>query len=1045
MGNNQRVGWMGVVVCCVAAGCVGEPEPEAVDVELDEVRTVSGAVDAMRDRARRAFVARDGVLRGGDATAGAEVSADGVALTPYRWSGDVEEPGATLVLETTSITRGRPLLDAAAARPVLTRAGEAELARGGAVEVVRNVDRGIEQAWRFDVEPGATDDPATAAADLVVRVAATGQTYAGRTSAGHHFVDPSTGLGFAYGDATWVDATGARSAVPVAFTGGELVITVPAAIVRTSAYPAVLDPVVSAEYGLDTPIPGPAAGSQFSPDVSYSGVAGAEYLVVWADYRREATFTSDVFAARVNAAGTVLDPAGIHLPTTNLVGHQYDPAVAFGAGQWFIVYAETTFPQIRGMKLLPDGSILSPDFDVSSRDFETVETEPDIAFNPVAGGTTSRFMVTWRTANAGIDCQSHQVSSSGGAGARFSVTADPTAQNPAIAAGGPNDGFVVTWADHAAGNWNVLARQINATMTAASPTQTITTNGGTQWTPAIAFAPGVGYLVVWEDTRAGTSDIFGNVLTTLGNPQPGGNVSLAAAANNQFAPALASGAGTNGRTMLLTWTDSRTDSNGDIFGARVEPLGGSVIAIDDPSGLAISTAVAPQQTSAVAYDPVAARFLAVWRDERNTSFANIVGARVAADTGAVVDPSGLVLGQSFNQQTAPAVAACAGRYLAVWTDTRNGIDAPDIYGALTDTSNPPNVLVANIPISTAAGRQDVPAVACNGTDFFVVWADERQVNVTGRDIWGARVRASDGAVLDPTGRVISATVGTQTDPAITFLFPASTYGVVWADATSGNFDVRLKRISSAGVVDHGSETNVSGALAGDQMRPDIAWDGSPLVPPSRFFVVWQDNRNAFTSWDIFGRFQDVNGTLDPTTITISATLGPQTAPTVITKPQPTTLPSRWLVVAYESAPFFVAQGIHANVISPNGTVQATTTLAATTTDTESAPELALRQGGSLVLTYQRTVGTETFDVDVLGVDVTSTSTTLTPGATFVVSDVSPTTSNHQIREQAPVVACGSVTSCQVLYQRYADATYTGDFTTIDAGGVDRIRGRVLAY
>src|SRR6185503_5301742 len=99
-----------------------------------------------------------------------------------------------------------------------------------------------------------------------VRVAVTGQTYAGRTAGGHHFVDPITGLGFAYGDATWVDATGARTPIASDFAGGQLVLTVPAAVVRSAAYPAVLDPVVSSEAGIDLPIPGPAAGSQFAPD-----------------------------------------------------------------------------------------------------------------------------------------------------------------------------------------------------------------------------------------------------------------------------------------------------------------------------------------------------------------------------------------------------------------------------------------------------------------------------------------------------------------------------------------------------------------------------------------------------------------------------------------------------------------------------------------------------------------------------------------------------------------------------------------------------------
>jgi hypothetical protein len=1043
MGNNQRLGWVGVVVCSLAAaGCVeldgDERSDEAPSVELDEVGAVTSAVDAMRERARRAFVARDGVLRGGDATAGAEVSERGVALTPYRWRDDTtDEPGATLVLETVSITRGGHRLAAAiAAPPVLTRAGAAELDRGAAVEVVRTIDRGIEQSWRFDDEPAALD----ADADLVVRVAVTGQSHAGHTATGHHFVDPATGLGFAYGDATWVDATGARSAVPVAYTGGELVLTVPAAVVRRSAYPAVLDPVVSSEFGLDTPIVGPAVGGQFTPDVAFSGT---EYLVVWADHRRENTFTSDVFAARVTLAGGVLDPAGIHVPTTNISGHQLDPAVAFGGNQWFIVYAETTTPQIRGMRLTLDGTPLSPDFDVTSRDFATIESQPDIAFNPgFLFGIAPRFMVTWRLTNGGIQVQMHSVSTSTGAGAMATLTVEPSAQRPAIAAGGPAGGFVVTWDDHATGNTNVMARQVNSNATALGPLHAVTTESSGQTNPAIAFAPDVGYLVVWEDNRTGTVDLWGHVLTIGGAPQPGGNLQLISASNTQSAPALAVGGGTSGRMMLLTWTDTRNDSAGDIFGARMEPLGGSLISIFDPGGFAISAATGAQQTSAVAFNG-ASQFLAVWRDERTTS-PNIVGTRVAAATGGVFEPNGIVLGRSFNQQTAPAIASCGGKYLAVWSDTRNGDVAPDIYGALTDSSTPPVVLAANIAISTAAGRQDVPAVACNGTDFFVVWADERTIGASNRDIYGARVRASDGAVLDPAGVVVSTAFGSQTDPAITYVAAANAYGVAWADGRSGDYDVYLKEVSAAGVVDHASEINVSGTVIGDQWWPDLTGDAPFAGASPRFFVVWQDGRGTWSGWDVYGRFLGLDGTLDPT-IAISTTFGAQTAPTVATKVEASPSDARWHVVAYDSASPLVTPGIYANVVSPAGAVGAPAALAATTADTEGAPDLAVRDGAAMVLACHRTTGSDTFDLDVLGVDVTSTSTTVAAvGATFVISDVPPSNVAHAVRERLPAVACGTTLSCQALYQRYADAAYTGD-PPVDAGGVDRIRARVLTY
>src|SRR5690349_2627418 len=42
-------------------------------------------MDSLFRRTRLAFRERDGVLRGGDATSGVEITPSGVAVTPYNW------------------------------------------------------------------------------------------------------------------------------------------------------------------------------------------------------------------------------------------------------------------------------------------------------------------------------------------------------------------------------------------------------------------------------------------------------------------------------------------------------------------------------------------------------------------------------------------------------------------------------------------------------------------------------------------------------------------------------------------------------------------------------------------------------------------------------------------------------------------------------------------------------------------------------------------------------------------------------------------------
>ena len=91
---------------------------------------------------------------------------------------------------------------------------------------------------------------------------------------------------------------------------------------RVSPDGVVLDP---------RPIPiwtGP--GGQWSPSVAFDGT---NYLVAWEDW---AAGDKDVLAVRVRPDGTVLDPYGIPIAPT--VGEQEKPQVAFGAGQYLVVW-----------------------------------------------------------------------------------------------------------------------------------------------------------------------------------------------------------------------------------------------------------------------------------------------------------------------------------------------------------------------------------------------------------------------------------------------------------------------------------------------------------------------------------------------------------------------------------------------------------------------------------------------------------------------------------------------------------------------------------
>jgi hypothetical protein len=259
--------------------------------------------------------------------------------------------GAPATFETRSIGRGNP------PRPVLAGPGRVEpdghfaAPRGEAVEHLRNGDAGVEQSFSFEKRPAGTGN-------LEVRVHVSGQQYRGETASGHHFVDPATGLGLRYGRATWIDGRGHRAMLSVRYAGGDLVITAPGELVDESAYPAVLDPIISAEMG-DDPITLPAPKNQTVPAIAFDG---KNYMVVWLDERQIIPGAYRFYATRVSPAGVLLDPGGIDVgvPAT---ATSFLPRIVFDGTSYMVLLslvAESDIDGFRVVRMTPTGTVLGP-------------------------------------------------------------------------------------------------------------------------------------------------------------------------------------------------------------------------------------------------------------------------------------------------------------------------------------------------------------------------------------------------------------------------------------------------------------------------------------------------------------------------------------------------------------------------------------------------------------------------------------------------------------------------------------------------------------
>ena len=325
-------------------------------------------------------------------------------------------------------------------------------------------------------------------------------------------------------------------------------------------------------------------------------------------------------------------------------------------------------------------------------------------------------------------------------------------------------------------------------------------------------------------------------------------------ATDQTYPAIAF----DGINYLVVWQDSRNGAYTDMYGARVTPSG----ALLDSSGIAISMASNHQSLPAIAFDGT--NYLVVWQDYRSSSYYDVYAARVTT-SGLVLDPGGIPISTASNYQGPPAVAFDGTNYMVAWGDFRTY--SYDAYVARVSKSG---VVLdpSGIPVSAATGDENYLAIVFDGTNYLVVWRDERNGAYT--DIYGARVSTS-GIVLDPDGIAISTAPGHQYAPAVAF--DGTNYMVVWYDEHTGSYyDVYCARVTTSGVLLDPTGIAVSTG-PNYQGYPAIAFDGIDYV------VVWQDFRTG--TYDVYGCRVATNGAvLDPAGIPISTAASYQGFPAI---------------------------------------------------------------------------------------------------------------------------------------------------------------------
>ena len=240
---------------------------------------------------------------------------------------------------------------------------------------------------------------------------------------------------------------------------------------------------------------------------------------------------------------------------------QYHPAIAFDGNNYLVVWEDNRFGvndlDIRGQLVTTGGVLVGENFYICNESHH--QYEPAIAFDG------NNYLVVWEDDRFGVndtDIYGQRVTTDGGLlGGNFYICQPPNNQyRSAIAFDGNN--YLVVWEDRRNASRDIYGQRVSAVGGRVGGNFCICNEGHAQVGPVIAF-DGYNCLVAWCDYRNASLDIYGQQVDRSGG-RVGGNFYICNEGHNQSWPAIAF----DDNNCLVVWQDDRNASL-DIYGQRV--------------------------------------------------------------------------------------------------------------------------------------------------------------------------------------------------------------------------------------------------------------------------------------------------------------------------------------------------------------------------------------------------------------------------------------------------------------------------------------------
>ncbi len=664
-----------------------------------------------------------------------------------------------------------------------------------------------EISWRFPVRPEIAE----------VALAVDGAELLGVDGLGALARNGDTLIRVGHG--TFIDATGARTKVPATKRAGEIVYVLPDELLARSAYPAVLDPTISAGTQVSTPVDVASDAS-----TSFARFDGTNFVVAY-----QAAWTR---FARVTPSGTMLDPYGVTAGGAQLLG------MATSGSESLVLTLDPAMV-VPGL-IIPDVDPLT-----AARvglDGKVLDITPLALGSGAAGAVDydgTQYVVVWSDRK---DTHLSLVSKAGLVTDVGKLALPSPFVTPLRA---PRLACNVTGTCILGDGYGSTATRLDEKGLVGAP---FDASGGTLGSLALA-SDGNDFLVVSAHTS--TFDLFRltatgslSTPTTLGAPTDNIGALVVAGSTSSFFVAE--------RNQAYCGTSSC----GHMLGARVAKTG-----LTTPTWYASLGPEGERPSSNTSVAVGGSKALVGWSFGSPNTFQAMVLDATGAPTAAL--PT-FAVAKSAKTQGATAIASDGTALLVTWEES---------YGAgwtlrarrFDEKGAPIDASPLDVASATGSNAPREYAATWDGAGYFLAYRERKET--AGAPLYRARV-GSGGKLLD-VPLLLEAGDYTSGNPV------ASSGGgltvVAWLDAGAvylQRFDASAKALDASPVL-LASALNSSGGGESVDYRPSVTFDGK------RFLLVWPVTSGA--SSNLVGAYVD-GGALPTTSFPIATGGGEQVDP-----------------------------------------------------------------------------------------------------------------------------------------------------------------------